>query len=43
MALIQFTRNYQDLSTDQGYQFEFSCDRCGNGVKLCPECRANQS
>ena len=33
MALIQFTRNYQDLSTDQGFQFEFFCDRCGNGYQ----------
>lgn len=29
MALIQFTRNYNDLSTDQGFQFEFYCDRAG--------------
>ena len=33
MALIQFTRNYHDLSTDTGFQFEFFCDRCGNGFK----------
>jgi len=33
MALIQFTRNYNDLSTDAGFQFEFSCDRCGNGYQ----------
>jgi len=31
MALIQFTRNHTDHSTDKGYQFEFFCDRCGNG------------
>src|SRR3954469_12247029 len=31
MALIQFTRNYDDLSTDRGYQFKFYCDKCGNG------------
>jgi hypothetical protein len=31
MALIQFTRNHSDRSTDKGYQFEFFCDRCGNG------------
>jgi hypothetical protein len=31
MALIQFTRNQSDHSTDKGYQFEFFCDRCGNG------------
>jgi hypothetical protein len=33
MSLIQFTRNYSDHSTDKGYQFEFFCDRCGNGFK----------
>jgi len=33
MALIQFTRNYSDLSTDRGFQFEFKCDRCGNGYE----------
>jgi hypothetical protein len=33
MALIQFTRNYNDHSTQQGFQFEFFCDRCGNGYK----------
>jgi hypothetical protein len=31
MALIQFVSNYDDLSTDRGYQFKFYCDRCGNG------------
>lgn|SRR5579872_5191305 len=31
MALIEFTRNHSDHSTDKGYQFEFFCDRCGNG------------
>jgi Double zinc ribbon len=31
MALIQFTENYEDLSTDQGYQFKFLCDKCHNG------------
>ncbi|MBZ5565706.1 MAG: zinc ribbon domain-containing protein [Acidobacteriia bacterium] len=30
MALIQFTKNHTDHSTDKGYQFEFFCDRCGN-------------
>lgn len=33
MTLIQFTRNHTDHSTDKGYQFEFFCDRCGNGFK----------
>ncbi len=31
MSLIQFTQNYNDLSTDQGYQFKFFCDKCRNG------------
>jgi hypothetical protein len=31
MALIPFVRNYEDLSTDRGYQFKFYCDKCGNG------------
>lgn len=31
MTLIKFTRNYRDLSTEQGFQFEFYCDRCGSG------------
>ena len=32
MAVIKFTQNHHDLSTDKGYQFKFLCDRCGNGV-----------
>lgn len=31
MALIRFTANFDDLSTDRGYQFRFHCDKCGNG------------
>jgi len=31
MALIAFTRNHDDLSTNLGYQFKFHCDKCGNG------------
>ncbi|HEY0005222.1 MAG TPA: zinc ribbon domain-containing protein [Pyrinomonadaceae bacterium] len=31
MALIQFVNNYEDLSTDRGFQFKFHCDKCGNG------------
>lgn len=31
MAMIQFVNNYDDLSTDRGYQFKFYCDKCGNG------------
>lgn len=28
---IVFVRNYHDLSTNRGFQFEFYCDRCGMG------------
>src|SRR5438874_89461 len=28
-----FTRNYHDHSNDTGYQFEFFCDKCGNGFR----------
>lgn len=28
-----FTKNYSDLSTDKGFQFEFYCDRCGTGYR----------
>lgn len=31
MAVIEFVQNYSDLSTDQGYQFTFHCNHCGNG------------
>lgn len=31
--LHSFTRNYNDLSTEAGFQFEFYCDCCGNGFK----------
>ena len=31
MAHIEFTDNYQDLSTQSGYQFKFICESCGNG------------
>jgi len=30
---IEFTKNYSDLSTNQGFQFEFYCDRCGTGYR----------
>jgi membrane protease subunit (stomatin/prohibitin family) len=33
MAKISFTSNYDDLSTDTGFQFEFKCDRCGKGYR----------
>jgi len=31
MVPIKFTGNYQDLSTDRGYQFKFYCEKCNNG------------
>lgn len=33
MGKIQFTQNHSDLSTNQGFQFEFNCDRCGTGYR----------
>ena len=33
MGAIAFTRNYADHSNDTGYQFEFHCDKCGNGYR----------
>jgi membrane protease subunit (stomatin/prohibitin family) len=30
---IEFTRNYSNLSTEQGFQYEFFCDRCSNGFR----------
>lgn len=29
--MIQFVGNYDDLSSERGYQFRFHCDKCGNG------------
>jgi len=31
--VIEFVRNHNDLSTDKGFQFEFLCDRCGDGFR----------
>ncbi len=31
MGLITFTRNHTDHCSPKGYQWEFFCDRCGNG------------
>jgi membrane protease subunit (stomatin/prohibitin family) len=31
MEEIEFVSNYSDLSTERGFQFEFTCNRCGNG------------
>ncbi|HIE39400.1 MAG TPA: zinc-ribbon domain-containing protein [Anaerolineales bacterium] len=33
MEMIQFVHNYNDESTDRGFQFEFYCDRCGTGYR----------
>jgi membrane protease subunit (stomatin/prohibitin family) len=33
VSKIEFTRNYSDQSTNQGFQFEFYCDRCGTGYR----------
>lgn len=33
MAVIKFVRNYNDESTERGFQFEFYCDRCGTGYR----------
>jgi hypothetical protein len=30
---IEFVRNYSDLCTNKGFQFEFFCDRCGSGFR----------
>jgi len=30
---IEFVSNYDDMSTDRGFQFEFRCDRCGSGYR----------
>ena len=30
---VPFTDNYTDHSSEAGYQFEFFCERCGNGYK----------
>jgi hypothetical protein len=31
--LVPFTDNFRDLSNAEGYQFEFHCERCGNGFR----------
>jgi hypothetical protein len=33
MTATAFTRNYTDHSNDTGFQFEFFCDKCGNGYR----------
>jgi len=32
-AIVPFTDNVNDLSNENGYQFEFVCERCGNGYR----------
>lgn len=31
--IVPFTDNFDDLSNMEGYQFEFRCERCGNGFR----------
>ena len=31
--IVPFTDNVSDLSNTEGYQFEFQCERCGNGYR----------
>jgi hypothetical protein len=31
MPRFEFTDNYEDLSTENGFQFKFFCECCGNG------------
>lgn len=31
--MIAFNNNYDDLSTDAGFQFSFKCESCGEGYK----------
>jgi hypothetical protein len=31
MGKVDFTGNYDDLSTDRGYRFKFYCEKCGKG------------
>jgi hypothetical protein len=32
-SIVPFTDNIRDLSNETGYQFEFVCERCGNGYR----------
>lgn len=32
-GIVPFTDNFDDLSNFEGYQFEFKCERCGNGYR----------
>lgn len=33
MSAQPFTKNYRDHSNDNGFQFEFFCDKCGSGYR----------
>src|SRR6185436_11534112 len=33
MPNIPFTSNYTDLSSQRGFQFQFFCQKCGNGYQ----------
>jgi hypothetical protein len=33
MTTAPFTRNYSDHSNNDGFQFEFHCDKCGSGFR----------
>jgi hypothetical protein len=33
MSAQSFTKNHRDHSNDNGYQFEFYCDKCGSGFR----------
>jgi len=33
MTSTPFTRNYRDHSNNEGFQFEFFCDKCGSGFR----------
>ncbi|MCL2516056.1 MAG: zinc ribbon domain-containing protein [Microbacteriaceae bacterium] len=32
-GIVPFTDNYRDISNPNGFQFEFHCERCGNGYR----------
>ena len=33
MEFQSFTKNYEDMCTEAGFQFVFKCDLCGDGYK----------
>jgi hypothetical protein len=43
MAMQSFTRNYQDNSSEEGFEFVFNCDNCGDGFTTSfVECRSHK-